>query len=407
MRNVDGRSSPLNSPTSKAGGLHLIVDGVVYGFQKHGGINTYFNEILSRLSKRRDLAITVLLPYHSQGRLPRMGVQVWREPLPAATGWSWKLDVVAEPLLRRANELVTKLRWQRERARRRWPCVFQSTYFTMSAEPMPQVAGAYDLNHEIFPERYQGAWGTSLRRQYRVCLEQAARIIAISQTTKQDVMRFYGLPSERIDVVYPAVNGSVFRPEHPDRIQAALHARLGGCQPYILHVGGRASYKNFGGLLEGFARSAVRKQLHLVVAGKPWRETERKQMVRLGLESRIRLVVNPSDLLLAALYQGAAAFVYPSYYEGFGIPLLEAMACGTLVLASDIPVFHEVAGGAPVYFDPSQPAAIARALETPLTDTMRRECVARGFEQVAKYSWDRCAEQTYDVYRKTLASQDC
>lgn len=395
----------MNGSYSQGSGLHLIVDGIVYGLQKHGGINTYFNENLSRLARRKDLALTLLVPYRCQGRRPRMTAQLFREPLPASTGWSWKLDEVARPLLRRTNELVTQRRVKQARSRTNWPCVFQSTYFTLTEDALPQVAVAYDMNHEIFPDKYQDDWGSWLRRQYRDYLQRATRVMAISHKTKEDIRRFYGLPAERIDVVYPAVNRDIFRPERSEKILGNLRAHLGVCQPYVLYVGARGGYKNFAGLLEGFAQSAVKSQLHLVVAGKSWRESEQEHVRRLGLAARIHLVGSPSDGLLRALYSCAAAFIYPSLHEGFGIPLLEAMACGTLVLASDIAIFREVAVDAAVYFNPADPSDLARVLEIPFRDPMRQEYIARGLEQVARYSWDTCAEQTYHVYQKALASQ--
>ena len=122
---------------SKGCGLRLVVDGIVYDFQKHGGINTYFNEILFRLSQRPGVGVTVLLPYHCQGKLPKMAAQIWREPLPTALGWSWRLNQVAKPLLHRANALVTRQRL-RQGARTGRPWIFQSTYFTVSGEPFAE-----------------------------------------------------------------------------------------------------------------------------------------------------------------------------------------------------------------------------------------------------------------------------
>jgi glycosyltransferase involved in cell wall biosynthesis len=390
----------------KVNGLHLVVDGIVYGFQRHGGINTYFNEVVSRLARRHDVSVTLLLPHRCEGQLPKMTAQVFHEPLPTETGWSWKLDQIARPVLRRTNELVTKLRLKRTRSRVSWPSVFLSTYFTISGDSVPQVAVAYDMNHELFPDRYQDEWGQWLRRQYRDYLQHATRIIAISQKTKSDIMRFYGMPSMMIDIVYPAVNRKIFQPERNNEVLEALRTHIGSCRPYLLYVGGRGGYKNFVGLLEGFAQSSAKSKLHLVVAGKPWRETEREQIRRLGLDSLVHLITDPSDQWLRALYSFAAAFIYPSFHEGFGIPLLEAMACGTLVLASDTAVFREVAGDAAVYFQPHDSADLARVLETPLTDSVRAEYISRGFEQAAKYSWKKCAEQTLCVYQKALALQD-
>jgi glycosyltransferase involved in cell wall biosynthesis len=169
-------------------------------------------------------------------------------------------------------------------------------------------------------------------------------------------------------------------------------------------VGNRGRYKNFYRLLEGFASTSVKNRIYLIIAGAPWRQEELERIKELGLDSCVRLVLNPTDTLLAALYTGALAFIYPSLGEGFGIPLLEAMACETLVLASDIPVFREVAGDGAMYFDPYQPDDIARVLEIAASGSGRSEYIRRGIRQVAKYSWDKCAAETYDVYRKALES---
>jgi glycosyltransferase involved in cell wall biosynthesis len=381
--------------------LALVVDGVVYGFQRHGGINTFFNEVLPRLSKRLDISIAVQLPDHCEGKLPRMAAKVWQSPFPHETGLSWKLDQVAKPLLRRANILAAKLRlWQF--TGRSWPYVFQSTYFTLNDEPVPQVGLALDMNHEIFVEFFQNDWGQSLRRQYREYLQRATRIIAISQNTKQDVIRIYRIPSDNIDVVYLAVDRDVFRAQQSKEVVEARRTLTHDCEPYILFLGRRDGYKNFDRLLEAFGRASIKNRVCLVVVGTPWQSGESRRIRDLGLDSRVRLVAYPSDQLLAALYNGALAFIYPSLGEGFGIPLLEAMACETLVLAADIPVFREVAGEAAIYFDPYQPEDIARVLEIAASNLSRTEYISRGTQQVAKYSWDKCAEQTYHVYRKAL-----
>jgi glycosyltransferase involved in cell wall biosynthesis len=358
------------------------------------------------LAPRNDVSITLLLPHRCEGKLPTMPVQVFREPFPEKIGWSWKLDQVAKPLLRCSNELVTAQRLRKARSQVSWPSVFQSTYFTISNDSLPQVAVAYDMNHELFSENYQDDWGMSLRKQYRDYLQRANRIIAISQNTKNDIMHFYGIPSKMIDVVFPAVNRETFRPEPNSRLLEAFEPQIGYCRPYILYVGARGGYKNFARLLEAFAQSSAKDRLHLVAAGKPWRETEREQIHRLGLDSRVRLITNPSDQSLRVLYSFAAAFVYPSLHEGFGIPLLEAMACGTLVLASDTAVFREVAGDAAIYFKPHDPSDLARTLEIFPSASERAEYIARGFEQTAKYSWEKCASQTLCVYQKALASAD-
>src|SRR5262249_11935942 len=111
----------------------------------------------------------------------------------------------------------------------------------------------------------------------------------------------------------------------------------------------------------------------------------------------------PPEDALRLIYSNAAAFVYPSYGEGFGIPVLEAMACGTLPLLADLPVFREVAGDAAWFFDPFDPEAMAAAMDRALARPSRPGAVRRGYDQVAKYSWDRCAQETFEVYCRAAA----
>jgi glycosyltransferase involved in cell wall biosynthesis len=258
------------------------------------------------------------------------------------------------------------------------------------------------MNHERFTDLYASDWGQSLRRRYREHLGRATRIIAISRTTKEDVTRFYGIEAARIDVAQPAVDVGTFYPDADHRPVVERAASIGPGAPYFLYVGGRWTYKNFRGMLEGFARSRVRESHFLLVAGAPWLPEEQRLVDDVGLADRVRLVRQPSVDVLRALYSSATAFVFPSYHEGFGIPLLEAMACGTMVLTSDADVFHEVAADAAVFFDPFDRDALAGALETPLDPARRQRYVTRGYARIRQYSWDHCAEQFYGCCRTAL-----
>ena len=374
--------------------IRVIVDGIVYGFQQHGGINTYFNEVLPRIARKYGVLVDVLVPRNSRGQPPMPPIRiVSRNIIPAR----WRSDKLTGPFLDALNS-----KWIELRIRCNNNSVFHSTYFTYLAAPVPQVAMAYDMNHELFPDQYKHEWGQWLRRQYREHLRRATRIIAISEKTKKDVIRFYNIDPSIIDVAHLATNRGIFWPEQNWKRLNGVNGTMRMGEPYVLYVGGRWSYKNFYRLLAAFAQSAVRDKATLVVAGEPWNQNELMLIRALDLEAKVRLIVEPSDDLLRVLYSCAAAFVYPSYNEGFGIPLLEAMACGTLVLASDNEVFNEVAGDAAIYFDPYDLTGISRALETSLDDKIRKEYIGRGFVQVAKYSWDQCAEQTHAVYRKAL-----
>jgi glycosyltransferase involved in cell wall biosynthesis len=304
-----------------------------------------------------------------------------------------------QPLVERVNLGLIAL-WGKAHSR----SVFHSTYFTSPpARLLPHVAMVHDLNHEIFPHAYSDEWGQWLRARYPVYLRGATRIIAVSNTTKSHVVDIYGISPSLIDVVHHAVDRSIFFADRRQESLAVLSERLGVHTPYLLYVGLRSSqYKNFGTLLHAFACLRNRGGLTLLVVGAPWNDRERSEIQRLKLSSFLRLIEYPDDDTLRILYSSAAAFIYPSLNEGFGIPLLEAMACGTPVVASDTPVFREVAGDAALYFDAADPEALARSIDASLEDGTRRDYTGRGFDRLKHYSWDESAAATYGTYEKAI-----
>jgi len=376
--------------------MHVIVDGVIYARQRYGGINTYFNEVLPRIAQKAHTSVDVLLPRDPQGRPPGPPVRLLsRDFILPRTGLSWRLDQKLEPVIE-SLKLTSFGLWAKTWAQ----AVFQSTYFTSLPGSVPQIAMALDMNHELFPEFYGDLSGLWLRRRYPEYLRTATRIIAISKTTKKHVEQYYSIAPELIDVVYPAINPATF---HVDRQHLRILTDARDIHlPYILYVGGRWHYKNFTTLLEAVARFYRRSGLTLVVAGPPWDEKESLEIPAHGAAPALQLVPDPDDDLLRLLYNFATAFVFPSFHEGFGIPLLEAMACGTPVVASDTPIFREVAGNAAVYFNPHSPDDLARAIEQCLDERTARKYRDRGLLRVAQYSWDTTAAQTWASYQRAL-----
>jgi glycosyltransferase involved in cell wall biosynthesis len=373
----------------------VVVDGVVYGRQRFGGINAIYNEILPRMAQQPGVNVELLVPRRCRAEhLPGGAVRHRRrEFVGRQTGWSWKLDAW---VVSKAAGLVNGA-LQCAQLKLGEPCVFQSTYFTWPSCNVPQVATAHDMNHELLPQYYQWDGGQWLRRQYREYIRRATRVIAVSHCTKQDVVDIYGVDPAQIDVVHLAVNHQAFYPSAPE--EAARERR----RPYLLFVGMRHSYKNFAGLLEA-TRRLPRPELELVVAGSPWTDDERQMIQDLGVESRVRLVAHPDVGELRQLYSECEAFVFPSFHEGFGLPLLEAMACGAAVLASDTEIFREVCGAAALFFDPHDPDAIAESIMA-LTEGVRRaELAEEGRERAQQFSWDRCAAETVEAYRRALVA---
>jgi len=381
--------------------IQITVDGFVWGFQKYGGINTYFNQVLPRVAAFPDTQVDVFVPRGAVGVLPAPPCRIlWRD-FRASRSRGWPGTKLRRRVIRKINALpLTAGALFRRKG------IFHSSYYTRVLGGHVHVASAYDMNHEIFPQDYQTQWGRWLRKTYRRYLTRADRIIAISQKTKDDITRFYQIESSRIDVVHLATNHQVFFAEKKGDGDSDLEQVLecSPVRPYFLFVGMRQMYKNFERLTRAYAASTLKADVDLVVAGHAWSEPEQQLIQGLGIQSNVRLVVQPTDTTLRKLYSHALAFVFPSIHEGFGIPLLEAMACGAMVLAADTEVFREVIGNAALYFDPYSEAEIRIALESALDSDLRQRHSAMGLTQVGKYSWDRCAQQTFEIYRSALNS---
>jgi glycosyltransferase involved in cell wall biosynthesis len=218
---------------------------------------------------------------------------------------------------------------------------------------------------------------------------RAARVLTVSERTQHDLIDRYGLPKERI-VVTPNGVDPAFGPEG---------AREDG-GPYALFVGALQPRKDPVSAVEALA--LVGGDLRLVFAGpdKGGGQELRRAVARLGLEQRVDLLGYVEQERLAALYRGAACLVFPSRYEGFGLPVVEAMACGTPVVAARTGALPEVAGDAAVLVEPGSPAALARGIAEALAG--RAEFAAAGLERARRFSWRETAERTLAVYRELL-----
>jgi len=273
--------------------------------------------------------------------------------------------------------------------------------------PCPTVVTVHDISYEFFPDFLSPRDRWMLSTLVPLSARRAARVIAVSEQTRQDLMRVYGIPGERIAVTHEAAAPGFAPVEDPALIEATC-ARYGIRRPYVLALGNLQPRKNIGRLVEAFALARREGNLphQLAVAGKAqWRESELYATVeRLGLRDVVRFPGYVADEDLPALYSGAACFAYPSLYEGFGLPPLEAMACGTPVLASHAGALREVVGDAAWVVDPTDVQDIARGLLALLTDPQTAEAYRRrGLAHAAAFSWRRLAEETLEVYRQVVA----
>jgi glycosyltransferase involved in cell wall biosynthesis len=268
---------------------------------------------------------------------------------------------------------------------------------------VPMVATILDVIWAQYPEaagrRFRLVMGTLAPLVGR----RATRIIAISQAAGDDIAHTLHLDPAKFDVTELGIREPAPR-EPPDR--AAIALRLGlGEEPIVLCVAAKRSHKNLRGLIRGFAQLPEPRP-RLVLPGSPNdHETELRELAAaLGVADSVSFLGWISGADLEDLYAIARCFVLPTFQEGFGLPVLEAMARGVPVACSDIPVLREVASGAAVMFDPAAPESIAAAIARLNSDEeLRRELVALGHERVHQFTWERTAQATLASYRRALA----
>jgi glycosyltransferase involved in cell wall biosynthesis len=266
-----------------------------------------------------------------------------------------------------------------------------------------RVVTVHDLIYARFPEAHAGIRDHGMRVLVPGAARRSDRVIADSQSTRQDLVELLGLAPDRIDVV-PLGLGAVRRAQPAP--EAAVRERLQlGDRDVVLSLSAKRPHKNLRALIDALAQVDERVRPILVLPGYPTaHEAElRKHAAARGLTGDVRFPAWVSAEELEGLWALARAFVFPSLYEGFGLPVLEAMARGVPVACSDASSLPEVAGDAALLFDPHSPAQIAAALSRLLTDAGMRERLAeRGRERVRQFSWERSARLTLDSYARAL-----
>jgi glycosyltransferase involved in cell wall biosynthesis len=268
------------------------------------------------------------------------------------------------------------------------------------------VVTIYDLSFITHPELHLPANVAHCLAGTLLALEHADAIIAISEHTRRDLLERLAAPAERITVTPLAHDAGFVRVTDPRRL-AAARKRYGLPEHFILFLGALEPRKNLPRLLEAYAAlpSGLRGDVELVVAGMSgWlNDSIHGRVAELGLEKSVHFAgyVHADDL--SAVYSLATVLAYPSLYEGFGLPVLEAMACGTPVLTSNVSSLPEVAGDAATLVDPADVSSIAAGLRGLLeSPSLRAELATRGRARAASFSWDRCARQTLEVYRRAM-----
>lgn len=385
--------------------MRILFDHQIFQLQQFGGISRYFTEIIKRLAADPENTVDLGLRFSTNIHLSQSPFSSHFNEgecsasflLPVNFKGKYRLHKGLTSIGLANHPEVLNKRFSLRLIKERNYDVFHPTwfdgYYFKHLKDRAFVITFHDMIHERYGGRYFKDHKAIIHAKHQ-CAKRAKRIIAVSETTKTDMVEIYGIEENKIDVIY---HGCSFSPSVPPKQQHSAG------EVFMLYVGDRNGYKNFKFFIEAISPLLSKKSgLKLVCAGStPFRNEEELLFSRLGIRSQVHHEAIPSDEKLISLYQQAQCFVFPSLYEGFGLPVLEAFSCSCPAVLSHAAALKEIAGDAAAYFDPSDRESIYNTVRKTLEDlAYRKELILKGEKRLAFFSWDLCAQKTKAVYER-------
>lgn len=363
--------------------MKIAYDYSIFSNQVYGGISRYYFELINHLSQYKDIQVDIVTPVYKNEYLARgfcnVNTRIHGFKVATCLGGFNRLRNVINRLTQ--PYIISKI----------CPDIIHETDYLPNKRyksNSPIVVTVYDLIHELFPSYFppmeRSLWAK------KISLTRADHIICISQNTKLDLQKYYDIPDEKISVIYLGAELSC-----SPMINLPIIPR-----PFFLYVGSRGEYKNFNRVLKAFANSKfLTDNLYFIIFGGGRLTADELLLInQLGISKHIQYL-NGSDELLSQLYSLAKFFIYPSLYEGFGIPPIEAMRFNCPVICSNTSSLPEVVGNAALLIDPYSIDSIQSSMERILTDDkLRASLISLGQERVISFSWKKCATETLGVY---------
>jgi glycosyltransferase involved in cell wall biosynthesis len=367
--------------------MNILFDNQIFVQQAYGGVSRLFYELIKNLCEKEGANIFFFHGFY----INRFPVEDFKKKMKFYFGKRISQPPYTAKFIRVFNTILFNLFKPRRKID-----IFHPTDYSPVAlrwKKSPLVLTVYDMIYELFPHFFKDIKVRTKVKQK--CIEQADRIITISNTTKNDLLKFYNVDEKKVTVIYPGAPSFIQLIENKNRFTNK--------KPYILYVGTRKrGYKNFKNLLLAFASNKkINREFDLICfGGGAFTQEEKRLISQTGCLDHV-FQVSGDDGMLGQLYMKASAFVYPSLYEGFGLPLLEAMVYKCPIVASRTSSLPEVLGDAALFFDPSSPESITSAMEKVVFDNgMVQHLIKKGSSQVKKYSWTKMAEETYQLYNE-------
>lgn len=371
---------------------------------QRAGLSRYTQQLAAQLlaNYQDQVAVTLFYNAHSGHTLPPALQHAPQVTLPAGQ-YAWRLSVLATQLLRRPYYEQTLPPSQ----------LYHATEHLLPYLRRPTVLTVHDLIFERYPQHHKLTNRLFLTVGMRLFVRAAHQVIAVSQQTKRDLIDLYKTPADKITVIYQGIDPT-FKPAPPAEVQRVrdqytLRRADGENRPYLLMVGTLEPRKNHVTAMRALARLKAAGLPHcLVIAGgEGWLFAPiQAQVAALGLAEDVQFTGYVPAADLPALYRGATAVLQPTLYEGFGFPVLEAMACGVPVVCSNSSSLPEAAGGAALLVTPTDDEALAAAIQRLIVEPgLTEELCRQGIDRAARFRWEQCAAETVAVYQQVITSQ--
>jgi glycosyltransferase involved in cell wall biosynthesis len=380
--------------------MKILYDHQTFTEQRYGGISRYFCELMDRFSRDPDLSCTLALRYSWNENLKN------RPSLDSC--WSRRSEFLSGPLFPFHQQIchvdiLNRLDINKRESERLlkgqdfdlFHPTYYDPYFQKYLGNKPFILTVYDMIHELYPEYFSPQ--DPIRLWKKQLIETADSVIAISHSTRNDILQLTNVDPDKVFVTHLGNPFEYFMESLKCNVPIA---GILPSTPYLLFVGTRSGYKNFNFFIAAMAGILKREQdlIVLCAGGGPFSAAETKFIRNLGIDSKVHYV-RAQETTLRQLYSGARAFVFPSLYEGFGLPVLEAFSCGCPVLLSNSSSLPEVAGDAAEYFEPGNAESLVMAVEKVLSgDTCRADLARSGYERLKFFSWEKTAVETKQIY---------
>lgn len=356
--------------------MRILYDHQIFFSQKYGGISRYFYELITRIAKKADVDLF-------QGfNINKYGLNKYSSQYQRYMGFERPLIPKTGIIFNHINLLLLKKFVSNTKYN-----IYHPTYYNYHSVIKKEklVVTVYDMIHEIFCKDF---FNDRTSEKKKEIFQKADGIITISKNTKKDLINLLNIDEKKIKVIYLA--NSLTSPVNSKRIIK---------ESYLLYVGNRYGYKNFDNFIKAFSLSKYKNDFKIICfGGGAFNQQEKKTLFDLRLDNKV-VQLSGDDRILANLYYYSDIFIYPSKYEGFGIPPLESMYYGTPVIASNTSSIPEIMGDAGIYFNPDEVEDIREKIDMVLNNSeITKQLIEKGYNREKFFSWDKCAKETCEFY---------